>query len=453
MTSAQSIQTLTGWAQYPRREAPVLRPERYRLLEKVVLADDTPLIARGCGRSYGDAALDGDGRVVDMLRLDRILDFDPRSGLLRAEAGLTLQALIECLLPQGWFPSVTPGTRHVTLGGCVASDVHGKNHHHEGSFSAYVDGLSLIDAHGQAHWLDRTKTPDEFHATTGGMGLTGLIGEVALRLKRVETGYIETRHHPARDLQTLMARLADPEYDDDYTVAWIDCLRGGRGILMRGHHAPLESLPAAWRRHALSPPARAVRSLPFDLPRGLLNRHTVSAFNALYYRANLRGGTEARLLDYRRFFYPLDTLGNWHRLYGRSGFVQYQCVLPDDTADNGLRALLARLQSAGLSPFLAVLKRMGKAGPAPLGFARAGYTLAMDLPLFGEQALHLCAELDAITLAHGGRVYLAKDACLDGDRFRSMYPRYREWLQVKRRLDPENRFVSALARRLSIPDD
>lgn len=451
MTSPESIQTLAGWGQYPRYESTVVRPERYRLLSE--LDHTNTLIARGCGRSYGDAALSESGRVVDMRRLDRILDFDPDSGLLRAEAGLTLEALIDCLLPQGWFPPVTPGTRHVTLGGCIASDVHGKNHHHEGSFSTRLDGLSLLDAQGHSHWIDRESAPDTFNATTGGMGLTGIIGEVALRLRRVETAYIETRHHPARDLRELMTLLADPEYDDEYTVAWIDCLRGGRGILMRGHHAVLERLPNAWQPHALTPPARATRRIPFTPPRGLLNRHTVAIFNALYYHLNLRGKTQAGLSDYRRFFYPLDGLGEWYRLYGRGGFVQYQCVLPEAAATEGLEALLARIQTAGLSPFLAVLKRMGPESVAPLSFPLAGYTLAMDLPLSGDRAQQLSAELDAITLAHGGRLYLAKDTCLDGSRFRRMYPRYPEWLRVKRAQDPDNRFTSALARRLDIPND
>lgn len=391
--------------------------------------------------------------MVDMRRLDRMLAFDEQAGTLRAEAGLTLADVIKHLLPQGWFPAITPGTQHVTLGGCVASDVHGKNHHHSGSFASCVEGISLIDPMGHETWVDRSTDPELFYATSGGMGLTGLIGEVALRLRRVESAYIATRHYPADNLSALMDMLDAPDLDDEYTVAWIDCMRNGRGILMAGRHATTDELPSKIRKHAFEPDVAHARRVPFTPPRGLLNRFSVALFNEVYYRSHVGSGGKETLQDYRRFFYPLDGLEEWNKLYGAGGFVQYQTVLPKEAAAEGVAKLLAKISQANLSPFLAVLKRMGPEAEGMLSFPLAGYTLAMDLPIYGARAVDLCAELDAITLDHGGRVYLAKDACLNAERFRRMYPRYPAWLDIKRRVDPQNHFASALSRRLGIPDD
>lgn len=450
-TQPTRTEQLAGWGQYPRLETRTLRPERYALLAETC-GESVSCIARGQGRAYGDAALSADGLVVSTERLDRILDFDAESGLLRAEAGLTLDTLLRHFVPRGWFPPVTPGTRHVSLGGCVASDVHGKNHHRDGSFGAFVDALKLVTADGAQRTIGPHRDADLFHATTGGMGLTGLIGEVALRLRRIETAYILARHSPARDLGELMALLSDPACDDVYTVAWIDCLSNGRGILMSGHHAAPDDLPAELRDAPLSTHSRRVRDVPFNLPRGLLNGLTVGAFNAFYYRLN--GDRQTPFVtDYDSFFYPLDGLGRWHRLYGRRGFVQYQCVLPEPGAADGLQRLLDVLRQRRQTPFLAVLKRMGAASEGPLSFPLPGYTLAVDLPVAGSAAQGIAAELDAVTLDHGGRVYLAKDACLAPAAFRRMYPRYPQWLAVKRAVDPENRFRSALAQRLDIPHD
>lgn len=446
------IDTLSGWGQYPRLATRTVRPERYALLADACRAERS-CIARGQGRAYGDAALNTDGLVIATERLNRILAFDADSGLLRAEAGLTLAELLEHFVPRGWFPPVTPGTRHVSLGGCVASDVHGKNHHRDGSFSAFVDSLELISADGSARSIGPQSEPELFHATSGGMGLTGLIGEVALQLRRIETAYIQARHHPARDLDELIALFEDPEKDDDYTVAWIDCLSGaGRGVYMAGHHARVDELPPEMRYRPLELSPHRTIGIPFDLPGGLLNGFTVGVFNALYYRIN--ADRQAPFVtDFGSFFYPLDGLSRWYRLYGRHGFIQYQCVLPEASAAAGLQRLLDVLQNRRQAPFLAVLKRMGTAAAGHLSFPQPGYTLAVDLPMAGVRAQRLAAELDAVTLDHGGRVYLAKDACLEPQTFRRMYPRYAQWREIKRAIDPDNRFRSALAQRLGIPHE
>lgn len=442
---------LSGWARYPSIETRIVRPERYAQTT-ALCREESSLIARGCGRAYGDAALNGSGLVLATERLDRMLAFDADTGLLRAEAGLTLDSLLRHFIPRGWFPPVTPGTRHVSLGGCVASDVHGKNHHLDGSFGAHVESLELLTADGTRHEIGPAREDELFNATTGGMGLTGLIGEVGLRLRAIESAYIQARHRPARHLDELMGLFSDPACDDDYTVAWIDCLSGGRGVLMSGHHAAIEELPAELRGTPLQTEARRVLDVPFNLPGGLLNGLTVGAFNALYYRMN-GDRQDPFITDYGSFFYPLDGLGQWYRLYGRRGFIQYQCVFPETTANAGLHRLLGILQSHRMAPFLAVLKRMGAAAPGALSFPGPGYTLAVDLPINGSAAHRLTAELDAVTQEHGGRVYLAKDACLTPEGFREMYPRYPQWLSVKRAVDPENRFRSALSDRLGIPHD
>ncbi|MEJ2479721.1 MAG: FAD-binding oxidoreductase [Acidihalobacter sp.] len=451
-TLGTRTEKLSGWGQYPRMETRSSRPERYAQLATACTAERT-CIARGQGRAYGDAALSANSLVVATERLDRMLDFDADNGVLRAEAGLTLGTLLEHFVPRGWFPPVTPGTRHVSLGGCVASDVHGKNHHRDGSFGAFVDSIELFTADGGKHAIGPQREPELFHATTGGMGLTGLIGEVALRLRRIETAYILARHHPARDLDELMALFQDPERDDAYTVAWIDCLSGsGRGVFMAGHHAGVDELPPEMRYRPLELSPRRTLDIPFNLPGGLLNSFTVSAFNALYYRVNA-DRQEPFVTDFGSFFYPLDGLDHWYRLYGRNGFIQYQCVLPEASATGGLQRLLDILQNRRQAPFLAVLKRMGAAGSGHLSFPQPGYTLAVDLPVAGVRAQRLAAELDAVTIDHGGRVYLAKDACLTPENFRRMYPRYPQWREIKREIDPGNRFRSALAQRLGIPHE
>ena len=436
---------LSGWNRFPRLSCQVARPERYRALQPVAGRSE---IARGMGRSYGDAALNEAGQVTLVTRLNRMLDFDPQRGVLECEAGVTLAELIDTFLPRGWFPAITPGTRFVTLGGCIASDVHGKNHHHAGSFAACVEGFELITADGEAHWCGPQTQAELFHATLGGMGLTGHIGRVRLRLKRVESGWMRSEHHPAEDLEDLMALMAEDE--SEYTVAWIDCLSGGarrgRGIFMSGRHLAEDELTPEQRRNPYTPPTPKPRRMPFDLPGFVLNRWTVAAFNELYYRRQAARGSFSS--GWQGFFYPLDAIADWNRLYGRRGFIQYQCVLPLEEADAGIERLLDRIRQRGKASFLAVLKRMGPANEAPLSFPMEGYTLAVDLPLHGSEAERMVTDLNDITLEHAGRIYLAKDAVSRGDQVRAMYPRLEEWLALKARIDPQWHFRSRLSQRL-----
>ncbi|MDH4216771.1 MAG: FAD-binding oxidoreductase, partial [Gallionella sp.] len=419
---ATLVTAISGWGRYPVQTCELERPERYADLHSA--ADG--LIARGQGRSYGDASLNDGRRVLLTGRVNRLLEFDTENGILRAEAGATLAEVLEVIVPKGWFLPVTPGTKFVSLGGCVAADVHGKNHHHDGSFGDHVIAIELILADGSRMECSPSENSELFWATVGGMGLTGIIGEVALRLIPITSSQMIVRHHAAADLEQLFQYLQDTALDDRYTVAWIDSLATGanlgRGIAMCGHHASAEELPPGFGS-ALATQKERGRKVPFDLPSWALNPLSIGAFNALYYRHEGKK-QQPFLAGYEPYFYPLDAIGDWNRLYGKRGFVQYQCVIPDGGAFDGIKTLLQEL--SGRPSFLAVLKRFGPQGRGLLSFPLAGYTLALDLPLRDEGLFALLNKLDEIVLRHGGRVYLAKDARLSAESFRAMYPRYGE---------------------------
>ena len=440
------ITQLSGWGRYPVQTCELERPERYADLR----SDARSLIARGQGRSYGDAALNENGRVLLTERVNRLLDFDVENGVLRAEAGATLAEILEVIVPKDWFLPVTPGTKFVSLGGCVAADVHGKNHHHDGSFGDHVINLKLILDDGSQMICSASENPELFWATVGGMGLTGIIGEVTLKLVPIATPCMMVRNYRAENLEQLFRLLQNQDSDDRYTVAWIDSMANGRhlgrGIAMCGHHASAEELPVDFRNPARVPGSRAI---PFDFPGWALNPLSIAAFNALYY--SREGGKQQPFIsNIDSFFYPLDAIGKWNRLYGKRGFVQYQCVIPEASAYDGIKNLLEELLHSGRPSFLAVLKRLGAQGRGLLSFPMAGYTLALDLPIRDEGLFALLDKLDKIVLQHGGRVYLAKDARLAAETFRAMYPQYGEWLKIKHAVDPQNSFSSSLARRLGL---
>lgn len=417
-------ETLAGWGRFPR--VAVASPLRARGAEAVSAAVIThpSLIARGNGRSYGDAALNRQA-TLSLLPSDRLLAFDPSTGVLTCEAGLLLADLLAIFVPQGWFIPVTPGTKYVTIGGMIAADVHGKNHHGAGSFGDYVLWLDLTGADGVPRRCSPDEHSDLFAATLGGMGLTGVITAASIRLIPIETAYIRQETRRAPDLDTVM-RLFEANRAATYSVAWIDCLaRGkflGRSVLYLGEHAIRAEVAGLNPLHL---PPRKLKRLPIDLPPFGLNRFSVGAFNALYYGRAQEGSA---LVDYDTYFYPLDALLEWNRLYGRPGFLQYQCVLPLADGGAGLRRILERVAKAGQASFLAVLKLFGEGSGRPLSFPMAGYTLALDFPA-NPATLSLALALDGIVGEHGGRLYLAKDSRAgvatlagypDADRFRAL---------------------------------
>lgn len=443
---------IAGWGHYPVQRCELVRPERHSEL----WSEAPSLLARGQGRSYGDAALNEGGRVVLTERVNRFLAFDRDKGIVRAEAGLTLAELLAVTVPRGWFPLVTPGTKHVSLGGCVAADVHGKNHHHDGAFGRSVRELELISADGRRLRCSPQENAAAFHATLGGMGLTGIIGEVELQLQPVDSAWIRARHQGAAHLEQLFQWLQDSDGEARYSVAWVDLMsRGaalGRGVVMNGDHAGRDELSGGRRLTPLRLPPHTVRTIPFDMPGWLLNGLSIRAFNSRYFRSE-GSRTAPFLVDYDTFFYPLDTLHHWNRLYGKRGFVQYQCVVPTAGALAAMQRIMQRLAASGHPAFLGVLKRMGAQGDGHLSFPLEGYTLAMDLPMQGEATLRLLDDFDAVVLAHGGRVYLAKDARLQPESFRAMYPRFADWRRIKNELDPQGVFSSSLSRRLRLEDE
>jgi decaprenylphospho-beta-D-ribofuranose 2-oxidase len=441
-----------GWGRFPMAPTDLYRPERIRSLTSVLSCADT-VLARGLGRSYGDACYNSVGATVLTERLNRFLSFDAATGTLDCEAGVSYAEVLDTFVPRGFFPPVTPGTKFVTIGGALACDVHGKNHHVDGSFSRHVLDFDLLTAAGSIIRCSRDEHADLFRATVGGMGLTGVITRVRFTLRRMETSYISVDYERAANLDDALERLEARDAAYNYSVAWIDCLASGpslgRSVLMRGNPATADRVRAARKRDPLRGPGRQRLRVPVNAPPALLNRYSVRAFNALYYR---RYPLEARdrIVHFEPFFYPLDGIGDWNRLYGRRGLVQYQFVVPPAGAD-ALRDVLHLVSAAGAPAFLAVLKRFGDAAESDLlSFPRAGYTLALDLPWRGRHTEMLFRSLDEVVMEAGGRIYLAKDARMRRDLLEGMYPRLGEWRALRDRIDPTGRFSSDLGRRLGL---
>ena len=438
-------QVLSGWGNYPRVAVHSITASDPAEAVSAIRGNEN-LIARGNGRAYGDAALNL--RVtLSMLPARRILAFDAETGRLTCEAGLMLADILDLIVPRGWFVPVSPGTRFVTVGGMVAADVHGKNHHVAGTFGDHVEAIELALADGRIVRCSPAENAGLFAATRGGMGLTGVILSVSFRLIPIETAFIRQETHKAANLAEAMD-LFERSGGWTYSVAWIDCLaRGGslgRSLVYLGEHARREDL----KRGAASPLAvvpKTGRRIPVDFPGFVLNRWSVRAFNELYYRTG-RPGTA--LLGYETYFYPLDGILEWNRMYGGAGFVQYQCVLPKAASAAGLTALLRRVAQAGTGSFLAVLKLFG-AQDGLLSFPMEGYTLALDFPATAR-TFSLLIELDAIVADHGGRLYLAKDARTGAAMLRRGYPRLAAFEAVRREIDPGSKFASLQSERLGL---
>lgn len=439
---------LSGWGRYPVLDC---RLEHLRAREDLSnLIERSPtLIARGNGHSYGDAALNQD-LTVSMLKMNRIQAFDEKRGLLTCEAGVLLADILDTFVPRGWLPPVMPGTKFVTVGGMIAADVHGKNHRRDGSFGAHVESLLLIAADGEPRTCSRTENTDLFRATLGGMGLTGVILSASFRLQRIETAFVMKETLATRDLDETMA-LFEASGSWPYNVAWIDCLaqgtKQGRSLLMRGKFVERNALPPRLALDPLRPAIARQFTVPVYVPSVLLNRVSIRVFNTLYYhRGAMSSRTRPIHLD--RFFFPLDRLRKWNRLYGRRGLVQYQCVLPKRESSTGIHALLNRVFAARHPVFLASLKLSGPAGEGLLSFPMEGYTLVLDFPM-RSGTLALLAVLDEITHRHGGRVYLAKSIHCTPEQVRQGYPHHDMFNTIRTEAaGPVHRFASALSRRL-----
>ncbi len=396
------------------------------------------MLPYGNGRSYGDVCLNEDGILLKTRSLDRFIKFDPTDGTLECEPGVLLSEIIDLVLPFGWFPAVTPGTAFVTVGGAIANDVHGKNHHRAACFSAHLIEFDLDRSDGTRMTCSPAENSSWYEATVGGMGLTGLISRAKLRLRRVPGPWFRGDSQRFANLPEFFTLSKESDRDYEYTVAWIDCAASGsalgRGIFLRGNHAP--STEREPKRNALRVPVVA--------PVSLINRASLRIFNQLYFNRHSAQQCDATW-HFRPFLYPLDSVRDWNRIYGPNGFFQYQCVIPENQAEASLQEILKLISRSGVGSFLAVLKNFGSAAPVGmLSFARPGTTLALDFPNRGKSTLRLLDALDEITCGAGGAVYPAKDARMPAAAFQQYFPAWKRFAEF---VDP--RFSSSFWRRVT----
>jgi decaprenylphospho-beta-D-ribofuranose 2-oxidase len=432
----------TGWGRTTSSVGISVRARNeHDVAELIRTAPTRGIVSRGLGRSYGDAAQNGGGVVIEPFQPDAkpVLAGD----VVTVSAGVSLATLLQTLVPRGLLPPVLPGTRHVTVAGAIAADVHGKNHHVDGSLGRWIERIVLIDGLGERHVMSPTHDTDAFWATVGGMGLTGVVTEATMRLLPIDTSYVRVRTRRVRDFDALLSTMRDGR-PARYQVAWVDAFAKGRAIVEDGELARFWELPDGVPRPLdYRPRTRVVAP---HVPASPLRPSLVRAFNAAWWRRATDG---ERVVALSRFFHPLDGVGQWPRLYGRRGFLQYQIVVPDG-AEHVLERFVTSLPAAGLPPFLVVLKRFGPGNDGLLSFPTAGWTIAADFP-YGNPALaRALDELDELTASVGGRVYLAKDSRLRADVLAQMYPELPRWQKVRAELDPLGRFQSDLDRRLSM---
>jgi decaprenylphospho-beta-D-ribofuranose 2-oxidase len=435
---------IANWGNYPVMESDEKSFSFDDQLLKLV-KEENNYIPRGNGRCYGDGSLAG--KTISTLKYDKVLSFDTENGIFECESGITLDKVLEIIVPKGWFLPVTPGTKFITIGGAVASDVHGKNHHVDGAFSAHILEMDIVLSSGEVVTCSATLNADLFQATCGGMGLTGVISRVKFDLKKISTAYIRQKQVKAANLEEIIA-LFEQYKDYTYSVAWIDCLKKGdefgRSILMLGEHATMDELSEKQKNNPLPKPSKKQIPFPVNLPSWVLNPFTVKAFNFLYYGKNFKRVID-NVVPYEPFFYPLDAIANWNRGYGKKGFVQYQFVLPL-SAKQGLVDILHSISDAGLGSFLAVLKVFGKQ-ESLISFPMEGYTLALDFPV-RDGLFEFLDKLDTIVLKYGGRLYMSKDARMKPEILSAGYPELEKFRSIIKKYDPQGKIVSVQSERL-----
>lgn len=406
---------------FPKADAEIVETNNYDGISEFVKCSDV-LISRGNGRCYGDSSLQKN--IFSTLALDKFISFDKTNCTIKCEAGVLLSDILKVVVPHGFFLPVTPGTRFITIGGAVASNIHGKNHHKDGAISKYIKDIELLNESGEIMYCSRNANKGLFINTIGGMGLTGIILTISLRLKRIETSFVSMKSIKARNLSEVLD-LFDKYNNYTYSVAWIDCLskgaKLGRSILMLGEHSELGKLNSYQLKKPLAIHSDKQLNIPLMFPRVTLNSSSIRAFNFLYYNKQLRNEYN-KIVPYSSFFFPLDKLNNWNRIYGKNGFIQYQFVLPFENGREGLKKILVKIANSGLGSFLAVLKTFGEGDEfsAPISFPRSGYTLALDFKLT-TKVLELLDELDEMVLNLNGRLYLTKDARMAKTSFNNMY--------------------------------
>jgi len=460
----RNMSRVFGWGRSLSSESDVIHvsstDEVAQLLGRSYPRGITP---RGLGRSYGDAAINSGGTVVKLEegfcseQPRQLIEIDSDKGCARIGAGVSIEQMLRAFVPAGFFVPVTPGTRFVTLGGAIAADIHGKNHHRDGTFGQHVHSMTVLLSSGDIVDLDRTTNPDWFWATVGGMGLTGVVLDATIDLIPIATPQIEVTTTRCAHIDELFSLMSNEESDNRYrySVAWVDMLAKknafGRGVLTRGDHSLVadEKSDTSDKRTAYDPKTRV--AIPRVFPNGVLNTATIRAFNELWFRKAPKDSTTA-LESITSFFHPLDGVRNWNYMYGSRGFLQYQCVVPIDSAPV-ITEIIAMMQKARLPTFLAVLKRMGKENPGMLSFPMEGWTLAVDIAVGSERIESALRDIDEVVIAAGGRHYLAKDAHMARSVLHRGYPRIKEWQVIQRQMDPAGLWTSDLARRLQLQGD
>ena len=438
---------LKGWGGYPNIDAIISSPNTIDEIKKKIV-EEKNIIARGNGRSYGDSAISKEN-TISMLKFNKIISFNEKTGELIAESGALLKDIIDKYLPLGWFPYVTPGSKLVTLGGMVAANVHGKNHHKDGSFGQYVNWIDLICLDGNIKRCSRLENSDLFNWTIGGMGLTGIVIKISFKLKKIQTSWIKKKTLIAKNLDDAI-NIFEKNMNATYTVAWIDSLKKGpcmgRSLIFLGEHAKIDDLkkPLKTFPHFKK---NFKKKIPFYFPDWILSQGLIKIFNSFYYFFNKLKRKES-LVDWDSFFYPLDSIDGWNKIYGHKGFVQFQCVLPIENSHNGIKAILECLSKSDSGSFLSVLKRFGK-DQSYFSFPMEGYTLALDFPL-NNKILNLLNKLDEITIKFGGRFYLAKDSRISSQLFNQSDSRIKNFVNFRKKSEFKEKFCSVQSKRLKI---
>ncbi len=433
---------LHSWGRYPKVQHAGIVPLYWRDELPNLEQSKSSVLPYAYGRSYGDSCLNENGVALDVSHLNRFIAFDEQTGLLCCEAGVSLAEILRVMVPRNWFLPVTPGTKFVSVGGAIANDIHGKNHHASGTFGSHVTRFKLLRSDGQCLICSPTENSGLFAATIGGLGLTGLILWAEFKLKRIVNPYIDADHIRFTSLGEFFALSAESDKDFEYTVSWVDLLIGGealcRGIFTRGNHNQSPALAGKPLKKRLP------LAVPFNFPQFMLNTLTVKGFNELYYHVQLPNRVH-KVVSYDPFFYPLDSIYEWNRIYGRRGFLQYQCVVPFEGGQEALREIIGRIRQSGAGSFLTVLKEFGtRQSPGMLSFPRPGLTLALDFAYTGAKTLALLEELDSTVRHYNGAIYPAKDARMSATSFQQFYPRWQEFTNF---IDPH--FSSSFWRRVS----
>jgi decaprenylphospho-beta-D-ribofuranose 2-oxidase len=438
---------LAGWGNYPMSESYILTPRSDEDVRKALQTGTT--IPRGLGRSYGDQALNDDKQVALCTKFNHFLSWDNNEGILECQAGVSLEEIIAVFGPKGWLPMICPGTKFVTIGGAIANDIHGKAHHIDGSFVNCVISFTILLADGTIVTASRTEHADLFQANFGGLGLLGVIMTATLKLRKIETTYFKQKSVVIKGLDHMLEALDKYDHEYNYSVAWIDAMAKGNklgsGVLTLGNAAKLHELPEKLKADPLKLHSVSKLSVPFFLPSFALNGFTVRILNRVIAFVQ---NSPKEFVHYEKFFFPLDAINNWNRGYGKRGFIQYQFVIPEENGKKNLTEILEMIAGSHCTPFLNVFKRMGE-GQGILSFPFAGYTLAIDFPVT-KSLLSFTPKLDEKVLEAGGRLYLGKDALLGENMFKAMYPQYTEWMAIKHKYDPGNRFGSNISRRLGL---